>query len=62
MSGADADLSSARSDVGNENFADAEAKAKSAEQKAGQVASGVQMAVQKYHELVEAARPWYDRI
>ena len=62
LSAADADLSAARSAVGSEDFADAETKAKSAEAKAAQVSNGVQMAVQKYHELVEAARPWYDRI
>ena len=62
LSGADAGINAARSDVGNVNFADAETKAKSAEQAAGQVASGVQMAVQKYQDLVEKMRPWYDRI
>ena len=62
LSSADADLSAARSAISGENFADAETKAKSAEQKAAQVANGVQMAVQKYHDLVEKMRPWYERI
>ena len=62
LSGADADLGAARSAVSSENFADAETKAKSADHKAGQVANGVQMATQKYNDMVEKMRPWYDRI
>ena len=62
LSAADADLSAARSAVGSEDYANAETKAKSAEGKAVQISNGVQMAMQKYQELVEAARPWYDRI
>ena len=62
LSGADADLGAARSAVSSENFADAETKAKNADHKAGQVANGVRMATQKYNDMVEKMRPWYDRI
>lgn len=62
LGGADADINAARSAVSSEDFDQAQARAKSAQDKAAQVASGVQAATQKYEELVEKMRPWYDRI
>ena len=59
---ADADLSAARAAVASEDFSGAEAKAAAAKQKAEEVAGGVEMAVQKYHELVEKMRPWYEKM
>ena len=62
LNGADADLNAARSAVASENFDQAQSSAQSAQSKAAQVQSGVQAATQKYEELVEKMRPWYDRI
>lgn len=57
-----ADLNAARQAVGREEFDTATSSAASAKSTAEQVENGVQMAVERYHELVEAARPWYERI
>jgi hypothetical protein len=62
LNGADADLGAARSAVASENFDQAKTRAGSAQQKAQDVSGGVQAATQKYEELVEKMRPWYDRI
>ena len=62
LNGADADLGAARSAVAGENFEEADARANSAKQKAAQVENGVQMAVQRYQELVEKNTPWYEKI
>ena len=62
LSAAEADLDAAEAALNSENFADAESLADSADQKATEVADGVMVAVDKYHELVEKMRPWYERI
>ncbi|MFT5374955.1 MAG: hypothetical protein ACI906_001778, partial [Candidatus Latescibacterota bacterium] len=62
LNGADADLGAARSAVASENFDQAKTRAGSAQQKAQDISGGVQAATQKYEELVEKMRPWYDRI
>ena len=62
LSMAEADLDAAEAALNSENFSDAESLADSADQKATEVADGVMVAVDKYHELVEKMRPWYERI
>jgi hypothetical protein len=62
LESADADLNAARQAVGREDFDSATARAASAKQTASQVENGVQMAVQRYNELVEKMRPWYEKI
>jgi len=62
LNAADADLSTARSAVASEDFDQANSMAASAKQKAEVVENGVQAAVERYNELVEKNRPWYERI
>ena len=62
LSGAEADLSAARSAVGSGNFDEARTKAASATQKAQGIEGGVKMAVQKYNDMKEKLRPWYEKI
>lgn len=62
LSTAEADLDAAEAALNSENFSGAESLAESADQKATEVADGVMVAVDKYHELVEKMRPWYERI
>lgn len=62
LSTAEADLDAAEAAIDSENFSDAESLADSADQKATEVADGVMAAVDKYHQLVEEMRPWYERI
>ena len=62
LSTAEADIEAAEAALDSEDFADAEALAGSADQKATEIADGVMVAVQKYHDLVEKMRPWYERI
>jgi hypothetical protein len=59
---ADADLAAARQAVNREDFDSATAGAASVQQAAEQVENGVRMAVQRYNELVEKMRPWYEKI
>lgn len=62
LSTAEADIEAAEAALDNEEFSDADALAGSADQKATEIADGVMVAVQKYHDLVEKMRPWYERI
>ena len=62
LSTAEADIEAAEAALDSEEFSDAEALAESADQKATEIADGVMVAVQKYHDLVEKMRPWYERI
>ena len=62
LSAAEADIEAAEAALNSENLSDAESLAESADQKATEVADGVMVAVDKYHELVEKMRPWYERI
>jgi len=62
LNGANADLSAARSAVASENFETANSKAAAAKKMAEKVDNGVQMAVQRYNELVEKNTPWYEKI
>ncbi len=62
LSSAEADLDAAEAALDSDNFSGAESLAESADQKATEVADGVMVAVDKYHELVEKMRPWYERI
>ena len=62
LSAAEADIEAAEAALNSENLSDAESLADSADQKATEVADGVMVAVDKYHELVEKMRPWYERI
>ena len=62
LGAADADLSSARSAVAAENYDGARSSASSAAQRAGAIEEGVAAATQKYAEMAEAMRPWYDRM
>ena len=62
LSAAEADIEAAETALNSENLSDAESLAESADQKATEVADGVMVAVDKYHELVEKMRPWYERI
>ena len=59
LGGADSDLAAARAAVDSEEFEEATAKANSAMSTAEAVASGVEQAVARYHELVEKNTPWY---
>jgi hypothetical protein len=61
LDSADADLSAARSAVSREDFETATSKASGAQGKAAAVATGVETATARYHELVEANTPWYMR-
>jgi hypothetical protein len=61
LDSADADLSTARSAVSREDFETATSKASGAKDKAVAVATGVETATARYHELVEANTPWYMR-
>ena len=61
LDSADADLSAARSAVSREDFETATAKASGAQGKAVAVATGVETATARYHELVKANTPWYMR-
>ena len=58
---ADADLNAASTAVSEENFEMANSSAQSAEETAATVEGGVQAAVERYHELVEKMRPWYEK-
>ncbi len=62
LSTAEADLDAAEAALNSENFSEAESLAESADQKSTEIADGVMVAVDKYHELVEKMRPWYERI
>ena len=62
LSVAEAELGEAKSSVASEDFSNAEINAKSAQQKAQTIVTGVQSATAKYEELIEKMRPWYDRI
>lgn len=62
LSTAEADIEAAEAALDSEEFSDAEALAGSADQQATEIADGVMVAVQKYHDLVEKMRPWYERI
>ena len=62
LSTAEARIEAAEAALNSENFSVAESSAGDADQKATEVADGVMMAVDKYHELVEKMRPWYERI
>ncbi len=59
LGGADSDLAAARAAVDSEEFEEATAKANSAMSTAEAVASGVEQAVARYHDLVEKNTPWY---
>lgn len=59
LKAADADLSAARSAVGSENFDGARTRANSAKSAADKVASGTQVAIDKYNEMKEKMTPWY---
>ena len=61
LDSADADLSTARSAVSREDFETATSTAAGAKDKAVAVATGVETATARYHELVEANTPWYMR-
>ena len=62
LSAAEAEIVAARSAVSSENFSNAEVNAQSAQEKASMIVTGVENATQKYNDLVEKMRPWYDRI
>ncbi len=62
LSTAEADIEAAEAALDSEEFSDTEALAGSADQQATEIADGVMVAVQKYHDLVEKMRPWYERI
>ena len=62
LNGADADLNAARQALTTENFDIASTRSVSARQTAEQVEGGVQAAVERYNELVEKSKPWYERI
>ena len=62
LSMAEADIDAAEAALNSENFSDAESLAERADQQATEVADGVMVAVDRYHELVEKMRPWYERI
>ena len=62
LSMAEADIDAAEAALNSENFSDAESLAESADQQATEIADGVMVAVDRYHELVEKMRPWYERI
>lgn len=61
LDAADADLNTARSSVSREDFASAVSQANGAKGKAEAVATGVETATARYHELVKANTPWYMR-
>ena len=61
LGAADADLNAASAAVSEENFEMATSNAQGAEETAATVEAGVQAAVERYHELVEKMRPWYEK-
>jgi len=62
LGAAEAEIAAAKSAVSSDEFSNAEMNAKSAQQKAQMVVTGIQDAAKKYDDMVEKMRPWYDRM